>query len=166
MANDDRYLRFGRIVTDDNINKYVDDSWERPDDIWLGVIEGNMLIAAVHVAKEADGKAELGLSVNSSWRGQKLGQALFERAVTFLRANKYREVFMHCLAENAVMKHIASKNHMKMFTSYGETDADLILPEPSPFDKYNEVLTEQLALYDNTIRHASHAFKTIIHTLT
>ena len=73
---------------------------------------------------------------------------------------------MHCLAENSVMKHIAAKNHMKMFTSYGETEADLVLPDSSPFDRFNEVLTEQLALYDNSIRHASHAFKTVINNFT
>lgn len=166
LTDHDRYLRFGRIVTDENIYKYVEDSWRKPGNIWLGVIEKNHIVAAVHVARDTDTKAELGLSVHPQWRGKKLGQALFERAVIYLRSKQYREVYMHCLAENAVMKHIASKNKMKMFTEYGETEADLILPESTLFDGYTEVLTEQIALYDNGIRHASHAFKTILNTLT
>lgn len=166
LTDHDRYLRFGRIATNENIYRYVEDSWHKPGNIWFGVIENNEIIAAVHVARDTDTKVELGLSVHPNWRGKKLGQSLFERAVVFVRANKYREVYMHCLAENAVMKHIASKNKMKMFTEYGETEADLVLPESSPFDGYTEVLTEQLALYDNNMRYASYAFKTILNKLT
>lgn len=148
----DRYLRFGSVMNDEVIANYVDTTWDKEDNHWLGIIEDGKIIAAIHVAKETEDKSELGLSVDPEWRGRKLGQALFERATVYLRAVGVKEVYMHCLTENKIMKHIADKNHMKMFSSYGETDADLILPDHTPVDTYKEAITEQLAIYDNSVR--------------
>lgn len=155
----DRYLRFGAFMSDEVIAEYVESNWNDSKNEWLGIIEDGKIIAAIHIAKESDAKSELGLSVDPAWRGKKLGQALFERAALRLRAGGVKEVYMHCLSENAVMKHIASKNHMKMFTSYGETDADLVLPDHTPIDTYQEVLVEQLAIYDNNARAIRNSIK-------
>lgn len=150
---EDRRLRFGGTMSDYAIEHYVEQAWEG-DNEWLGVVEDGVVIAAIHVAFETPTKAELGLSVDPKWRGRKLGQALFERAVVLLKSKRVHDVYMHCLSENMVMKHIAHKNEMHMESSYGETDADLVLKESTPLDKYQEVLVENLAQYDNTLRSA------------
>lgn len=160
LSERDRYLRFGGAMSNEVIERYVDDTWEG-DNEWLGIVEDGAVIAAIHVALETETKAELGLSVNPDWRGKKLGQSLFERGMVYVRAQGVKDVFMHCLTENSIMKHIASKNHMKMFSSYGETDADLQV-EPLPFDPIREVFTEQLAIYDNNVRGARNAWKQIL----
>lgn len=160
LKDHDRYLRFGCVMTDSVIEAYVDRTWDG-DNEWLGIVEGGEVIAAVHVALETATKAELGLSVSPQWRGKKLGQALFSRGMLYVRAQGVRDVFMHCLSENATMKHIASKNRMLMRTSYGETDADLHV-EPLPFDPIREVFTEQLAIYDNNVRGARSAWKQLV----
>lgn len=160
LPDTDRHLRFGSYMSDEVIEQYVENSWGGNNE-WMGIIENDEIIAAIHVAPAGEDKSELGLSVDPKWRGRKLGQALFERAVVFLKANSVKEVYMHCLAENKVMKHIASKNHMKLFTSYGETDADLVLPEPTLIDPYQEAIVEQLAIYDNNIRTFRNAWRHI-----
>lgn len=162
LQGNDRRLRFGVILPDDAICNYVDKAWAGLNNEWFGVVEDGKIIAAIHIAKETSTRVELGLSVNVEWRGHKLGQALFERAVVFLKANGIRDVFMHCLTENAIMKHIATKNHMKLCSEYGETDADLKLPPPTVFDPYQEILTEQLAIYDNSLRKFHNAFKHLV----
>lgn len=155
----DRYLRFGTMASDQYIIDYVERCWDSLQDDWFGVVEDGCVIAAVHIARSGHKSAELGLSVDPRWRGRGLGQALFERAVINLRGNFVKEVFMHCLSENTVMKHIAAKNHMKLFTEYGETDADLILPDSTILEPYHDALIEQIALYDNSLRYATNALK-------
>lgn len=160
LPDRDRYLRFGGALSNLVIEEYVARSWEGSNE-WLGIIEDGAVIAAIHVALETETKAELGLSVDPSWRGKKLGQALFERGMLYVRSQGIKNVFMHCLSENAVMKHIAKKNHMKMFSSYGETDADLQV-DPLPLDPIREVFVEQLAIYDNNVRGARNAWKHLL----
>lgn len=154
----DRHLRFGGMMSDQSIEQYVHHTWEGNNE-WLGIVEGDKVIAAIHVAFDSEIKAELGLSVDPSWRGKKLGQALFERAIVFLKARQVQDVYMHCLSENAAMRHIARKNQMHMESLDGETDADLILKEATPLDKYQEVLIENLAQYDNTMRSARNTWR-------
>jgi GNAT superfamily N-acetyltransferase len=161
LKETDRRLRFGAMLPDDAIEDYVSRSWS-DNDVWFGVVQDGEVIAAVHVAQEdTHTRAELGLSVDPEWRGNKLGQSLFERAVIALKARNIRDVYMHCLAENAVIKHIARKNKMVMVTEYGETDADLILTESTPADISTNIAFEQLALYDSLIRNTSGAWKKI-----
>lgn len=163
LEGNDRRLRFGVMLPNDAIENYVDQSWDESDNVWFGVIQDGKVIAAVHIAQEKHkSRAELGLSVDPNWRGQRLGQALFDRAVYALKARDVRDVFMHCLAENTIVKHIARKNKMVMVTEYGETDADLILEESTPVDVGTNLLVEQLALYDNAIRNSQNIFKQIL----
>lgn len=160
LQGSDRRLRFGAMLPDDAIDAYVDKWSER--DVWFGIIEQGEVIAAVHIAREENNsRAELGLSVDPEWRGHKLGQALFDRAVFALKARDVRDIFMHCLAENAIIKHIARKNEMVMVTEYGETDADLILPESTPIDVGANLIMEQMALYDSAVRDVAGAWKKI-----
>lgn len=158
LQSADRRLRFGGTMSDYAIDHYVDETWDGNNE-WLGIVEGDKVIAAIHVAFETPSKAELGLSVDPQWRGKKLGQALFERAIVFLKSKQVHDVYMHCLAENMVMKHIARKNEMHMESAYGETDADLVLKEATPLDKYQEILIENLAQYDNNMRSARNAWR-------
>lgn len=153
MSQEDRRLRFGVVLSDDSIQKYVDNQWDKPG-AWFGAFDGEKIVAVVHVAiDEKTNEAELGLSVDPHVRGQKLGQKLFERAVIFLRSKNVHHVFMHCLSENAAMKHIASKYNMVLVTQYGETDARTTIDFPfTVIDPINEAVAQQLALYDNSIR--------------
>lgn len=155
LQDSDRRMRFGAMMPDDAISDYVQRCWD-DDNMWFGVVHGGIIIAAVHVAYQYDkSKAELGLSVDPEWRGHKLGQGLFDRAVVAMKARNVRDVYMHCLAENAVIKHIARKNNMVMVTEYGETDADLLLTEGTPADVGANILLEQLAVYDSVVRNTS-----------
>lgn len=159
LKDSDRRMRFGVMLPDDAIDAYVERSWSE-NDAWFGIIEQGEVIAAVHVAHETEkSRAELGLSVDPNWRGRKLGQALFDRAVLALKARDVRDVYMHCLAENSIIKRIARNNEMVMVTEYGETDADLILPESTPLDISTNLIVEQMALYDSAVRNAAGAWK-------
>lgn len=152
LKDHDRHLRFGAALSDEGIESYVDQQWYA-DGAWFGVYDGpNKIIALVHVAVVGD-EAELGLSVEPEYRGQKLGQRLFERAVMYIKSKNIKHVFMHCLSENAVTRHIANKYGMTMITSQGETDARAVIDFPYTIvDPLQEAVAQNLALYDNSIR--------------
>jgi RimJ/RimL family protein N-acetyltransferase len=137
LDTDDRRLRFGASLSDDAVR----DAGERIDfarDELFGVADDDLrLIGVVHVAFYPD-KAELGLSVLPSARGMGIGNALFERAVMHLTNRAVREVFVHCLTENAAMMHLAQKHGMRAVREGPETDAYLVLPWPTPLSIFTE----------------------------
>lgn len=152
LKGEDRRLRFGGGVSDTYIQEYVENSFVAQDSKWFGVdhIDGH-IIAACHVAI-MDGQAELGCSVHPDYRGNGLAQKMFDRAVTWLRSKNITEVYMHCLTENQVMKHIARKNNMTLESEYGETDALVEVRPPTPMTQFEDAYMDRVAMYDMIYR--------------
>lgn len=147
LKGEDRRLRFGGVVNDDYINSYVTKSFDT-DCKWFGIdhIDGR-IVAACH-ASIMNEQAELGCSVEPEYRNQKLAQAMFDRAVTWLRTKGIGEVYMHCLSENGAMKHIARKNDMTVVSEYGETDATVEIAPASAFTQMADAYVDRIAMYD------------------
>lgn len=59
---------------------------------------------------------------------------------------------MQCLTSNQTMMHIAKKAGMRIKREYGEADAHLELPPPSPGSVMAEALEEQFAAIDYTVK--------------
>lgn len=153
LKDEDRRLRFGVVATDDYIKNYVTKSLTDEDSVWF-IIGENRIIAACHVAIY-NGEGELGCSVDPKFRGLGLAQAMFDRSVTFLRSRNIQDVYMHCLTENQVMKHIAHKNDMTVVSCYGETDAKVHVQPPTPMTVVQEAYLDRIAMYDMLIRSQS-----------
>jgi RimJ/RimL family protein N-acetyltransferase len=156
LGEEDRLLRFGQVVADAVIEGYVDNIDFDHDKVF-GVFDDHLdLIGAAHLAylRESDkGKvAEFGVSVAESARGRGIGSAMFERAATHGRNNGVRTLYMHCLARNRAMMHIARKAGMKVHLEYGEADAYLELPPASPASHFAEALEEQVADLDYMLK--------------
>ena len=151
LDGEDRRLRFGARIADEVIAGYVARLDFGRDGLFAVQDEALELRAVVHVGVTGE-SAELGLSVLPGARGQGLGNALFRRAVTFLRNRGVKEVFVHCLSENGAMMHLARKNGMRIVYSGGESDARLAL-EPATADSFvNEWLDDQKAGSVRTLR--------------
>jgi len=148
LKGEERRLRFGGLVSNEYIEHYVQGSCDVKDNKWFGVehIDGT-IVAACHVAIIGE-QAELGCSVDLEYRGLGYAQDMFDRSVTWLRARGVQDVCMHCLAENAIMKHIARKNDMAVITESGETDANVHLDPPTPFVHLIDNYADRMALYD------------------
>jgi len=102
------------------------------------------LVAVVHVAV-TEASAELGLSVLPGFRGDGLGSELFARAVMHLRNRGIREVFIHCVTENAAIMHLARKHGMRLVYDGSESDAYLELAPSTPQSIFAEWYQEQQA---------------------
>jgi RimJ/RimL family protein N-acetyltransferase len=145
----DRYLRFGYLANDEQIQRYVDGLDFERDDIF-GIYDRRLeLIAMAHLAHSVDAEfracAEFGVSVANSARGRGYGSKLFERAVKHARNEGVMFLFIHALSENSAMLKIAKKSGAMVAHDGPQSNAYLTLP-PATFDsRMTELVQEQLA---------------------
>lgn len=161
LDSDDRLLRFGSMIPDEQITAYVE-KIDFSRDIVFGVVNNVFqLVGMGHLAfASADGRksttkeqvAEFGVSVSKSARGQGVGTRLFQRAAIHCRNSDVDTLYMQCLTSNQTMMHIAKKAGMRIKREYGEADAHLELPPPSPGSVMAEALEEQFAAIDYTVK--------------
>jgi len=165
LDRDDRLLRFGIMLQDEQVAAYVA-KLDFAKDIVFGVYNRVFQLVGVgHLAftsKEAhpdsinytdkEKVAEFGVSVSKTARGQGVGTRLFERAAIHCRNSDVDTLYMQCLSSNRTMMHIAKKAGMEIQREYGEADAHLHLPPPSPASVLAEALDEQFAKIDYTVK--------------
>jgi len=165
LDRDDRLLRFGSVLPDPQLEAYVA-KLDFTKDIVFGVYNRMFQLVGVgHLAftsrdahpdsihyTDKEKVAEFGVSVSKSARGQGIGTRLFERAAIHCRNSDVDTLYMQCLSSNRTMMHIAKKAGMEIRREYGEADAHLHLPPPSPGSVLAEALEEQIAKIDYTVK--------------
>lgn len=142
LESGDRRLRFGSGISDAAMREYAARIDFARDGLFAVQDDDLSLLALVHVAFGGTA-AELGLSVLPDRRGRGLGSALFRRAITFLRNRGANSVFVHCLAENGAMLHLARKHGMRLVHAGGESEARLALPPANLDSMVAEWLDDQ-----------------------
>jgi GNAT superfamily N-acetyltransferase len=173
LDSNDRLLRFGAVLPDELITKYVQRLDFKRDTIF-GVFDNNLALAgvghlafapreALPVVSSATAKArvaEFGVSVSASSRGLGIGSKLFERAAIHCRNEDVDTLYMHCLSSNQTMMHIAKKAGMEIHRDYGEADAYLKLAPANPRSVLQEAVEEQFAMFDYSLKaNTKAAFK-------
>ena len=165
LEDGDRLLRFGTVLPDDQVAAYVnridfsrDTVYGVYNRVFQLVAVGHLAFALRHTMPEnhavtsKDRVAEFGVSVARSVRGRGFGSRLFERAAIHCRNNDVDTLYMHCLASNQTMMHIAKKAGMEILRDHGEADAYLRLLPPNPASMLQEAVDEQVASIDYTIK--------------
>ena len=142
LDKNDRRLRFGSAISDEGIAAYVAGIDFRRDCVFAVHDDDLRPVAVVHVAP-AGATAELGLSVLPAWRGRGNGDTLLKRAVVWLRNRGIVSVYVHCIAENAGMMHLARRNGMRIVYSGAESDGRLELDAPTPHSFFVEWIEDQ-----------------------
>jgi GNAT superfamily N-acetyltransferase len=132
----DRYLRFGYVAADEQLQRYVESLDFTRDEVF-GIFNRRLqLIALAHLAYEprstaGDAKpamAEFGVSVLERARGRGFGARLFEHAVLHARNRGIDTLFIHALSENAAMLNLARKAGAELHRDGSEAQAVLRLP--------------------------------------
>lgn len=160
---DDRYLRFGYIATDEQIERYVAGLDFDRDDIF-GIYNRKLeLIAVAHLAVSSDPAhrscAEFGVSVLRKARGRGFGTRLFERAAIHARNEGVDLLFIHALTENTAMIRIARSAGATLERAGSETDAYLRLPAATLDSRMTEMVEEQLAQTDYRLKLQARSFR-------
>jgi GNAT superfamily N-acetyltransferase len=163
LDGSDRLLRFGAQLSDEAVQAYVA-KIDFSRDIVFGVYNklfqlvgvGHLAFARTEekgvTATTKERVAEFGVSVSKSGRGHGVGTRLFERAAIHCRNSDIDTLYMQCLSSNKTMMHIAKKAGMQIKREYGEADAYLHLPPPSPGSVLAEAFEEQFASIDYAVK--------------
>jgi GNAT superfamily N-acetyltransferase len=162
LTPDDRYLRFGYVATDEQIQRYVEQLDFVHDDIF-GIYNRRLeLIAMAHLAYSRDPDsancAEFGVSVLAKARGRGYGRRLFERAVLHARNEGVELLFIHALSENVAMLKIARSAGATLERFGTETEAHLRLPPATLDTRMSELVDEQLAQTDYRLKQQVKTF--------
>lgn len=151
LDSEDRRLRFGIALPDQAIRDYA----ARIDfsrDAVFGVFDDELrLVGAAHLAR-GDGFVELGVSVLPAHRGRGIGGALLARSHMHARNWGIRTLFMHCLAENGAMMHLARSQGMRIAAASGEADAYLELAPADPASIATELFAQRVGLFDFALK--------------
>jgi RimJ/RimL family protein N-acetyltransferase len=157
LEADDRHLRFGSPTSDTVIERYVS-SLDFSHDALFGVFNDALdLIGIAHLAyvppaNDSTRSAEFGVSVLHDDRHRGLGAALLARAAVHARNTHIDTLFVHCLAKNKAMMHLAQKLGMRVEFAYDDADAYLILPPANAQSILHEASQEQMADLDYALK--------------
>ena len=94
---------------------------------------------------------ELGLSVDTAFRGRGCGAALLSRGVLHAANRGCGALYMHCLSENSVMMRLAARAGLKTVVAAGEADARMTLNQAHG-SALREAMEEQFALVDYLLK--------------
>jgi RimJ/RimL family protein N-acetyltransferase len=157
LEADDRHLRFGSPTSNAVIERYVA-NLDFSCDALFGVFNDALdLVGIAHLAyvpaeNDSPRSAEFGVSVLHDSRHRGLGAALLARAAVHARNTHIDTLFVHCLAKNKAMMHLAQKLGMRVEFAYGDADAYLILPPANAQSILQEASQEQMADLDYALK--------------
>jgi RimJ/RimL family protein N-acetyltransferase len=165
LEENDRLLRFRKVTSDELITRYVQ-KLNLVRDTVFGVYDDALQLVgvghlgftpceALQIAIDADKKvriAEFGLSVSASARGRGIGSRLFERVALHCRNADIDTLYMHCLASNQAIMHIAKKAGMEIQHDHSEANAYLKISPANPASVVQEATDEQIAILDYNLK--------------
>lgn len=162
LNEQDRYLRFGYVAGDEQIQRYVDGINFDRDEVF-GIYNRKLeLIAMAHLAFSTDPSlqscAEFGVSVLAHARGRGYGARLFDRAVMHSRNEGVQMMFIHALSENTAMLNIARKAGAVIERDGSESEAYLKLPPADLDSRMTEMVEEQIAQTDYRLKVQAQQF--------
>ncbi|MBU3621410.1 GNAT family N-acetyltransferase [Polynucleobacter sp. CS-Odin-A6] len=157
LNEDDRRLRFGTQTSNEVIERHVERLDFTQDKVFghfdaLLNLAGIAHLAYLPIANEQSEAAEFGVSVLPNGRGQGIGTALLARASVHARNTGVKTLFVHCLANNKTMMHIARKAGMHVELAYGDADAHLRLLPANHSTIVEEATNSQWANFDYVVK--------------
>ena len=151
LSRRDAYLRFGTFMSSDSVEAYVNGiDFERST--VLGVFGEELeLIGVAHLCPDA-GVVELGISVLADSRRRGIGTLLMRRALGHARLIGAERLFMHCLAENDDLMHLARAAHADISMSHDEADGFIEVQPVTPFSAAVEFVEEHIGVVDFAVK--------------
>lgn len=139
-----RRNRFGGVVSDDFIRKYVDASIVL-DAVMHGLfIDGAMRGAAElrPIGTRLSRQAEAAFSVESAWQSHGVGSELLRRTLLAARNRGIKFLHMACLADNRRMQQLARKFDADLKFDFGSVVGEVEAPRPTPLSLMREIVSD------------------------
>jgi GNAT superfamily N-acetyltransferase len=145
LDQEDRYSRFGHPASDYNIDQLILNMCYNPKDheLWYARTDEKR-VGWGHMAKNDDGTWELAVSVSKPYQRQGIANKLMSDMIVWAKFHHIPEVYMHCIENNRVIQHLATKHELKTkLRGDGERTAAITVPEPSFVEVNTQLLKEQ-----------------------
>lgn len=153
-----RTMRFGRLVSDEQINDYAAHALEGSCRIWgfFGP-RGNMRGSAeLRKIPDQPGCAEAAFTVEPDYQGYGVGTELMKRVVRSARNRHYEHLYLYCLNDNRPMRNVARKFNGQLEVKYGDVKCDLVPEHATPLTWLQEMIEDGsglvLAMHDMQTR--------------
>ena len=153
LDDHDRHLRFGHVVSNEQIAQYVDHLDFGRDEVF-GIFDARLrLVANSHLAFAQDHlSAEFGVSVHPRVRGRGFGGRLFEHAVMHARNRGANSMAIHLARENSAMLSIVRRSGAEVSYDGGDVMAQLKLPAETLGSQIEALVESQVADIDYRIK--------------
>lgn len=146
---EDKVSRFGYPASDHSIDQMILSMCYNPKDheLWYARDDGDR-VAWGHMARNSDDSWELAVSVSKAFQRQGIANMLINEMLAWAKFHKIGEVYMHCIEDNRVIQHLASKNNLKTRSrGDGERTASIEIPEPSFLEANSQLWKEQKEIF-------------------
>lgn len=150
LVPEDRHSRFGSAISDHGIDQIMLQIAYHPSDHQLWIVHDyNEILGYGHMARSKPDVWELAVSVEKKHQRKGAGDKLITEMLEWAKVQNIEEVYMHCIEENKVIQHLASKHNLKTKErGYGERTAAIELPDASALEKNNQLFKEYTRLVD------------------
>lgn len=147
---ENRRLRFTCNVSDNFIDKFVEDVQNNSNKHKLFVIENDELefIAVGHLALGDNCEPELAFSVLEQYQNKGLGNKILKRMIKYCRSKRYLKGHMICLPSNYKVRHLCTKNNIRVHIEHDDAIGQLILEEPNLVTYIDEFNDSNIELID------------------
>lgn len=155
LSPENKFSRFGHTASDHTIDSLMLQIAYNLDDHYFWVAYENNtqswkeeFVGWGHLAKDGD-SWELAVSVNSDKQQMGIGNSLISEMLTWAKVHHVHEVYMHCIEDNKIIQHLATKHKLKTRErSHGERTSAIELPEPSFLEVNRQRWVEHTALME------------------
>ena len=145
LPDNDKRARFGFPASSHTIDQLILSMCYNPEDheLWYARID-DQKVGWGHMASNKDGSWELAVSVDHEHQLKGIGDKLITEMIAWAKFHHVTEVYMHCIAENKVIQHLAQKHglHTKERSIGDRTDA-IEVPDPTILEAASQRLKEQ-----------------------
>jgi GNAT superfamily N-acetyltransferase len=151
MGANDRFLRFGGVMSDAWIVAYVESLFASAEPVLVVVEPGGDISGALHL-ESTDSGVVLGLSVSSWARRLGIGTLLMQRAELLARTRGLKTLFVRNLNLNAALQQLAL--HLAMSVAHAPTalSTNLAVPAARGRDAWQVESTPKIRLADDSLR--------------
>jgi GNAT superfamily N-acetyltransferase len=154
LSDEDLRLRFCTTVARESVVWYLDRLQQTGLPSYGIFNPGLELVALGQFARisPSEPALEVGLSVLEHYRRKGLAAALLNRAASYARSRRMKELVVHCLADNAPMLSLARRIGMEFHVSGGDADGRLRLRAGTALDFWREVAYDQEGIADSVAK--------------
>jgi len=128
LSEQDRYSRFGRLMTDAALRQYVARiEWD--ESVILGAFDQRAELVGILELANIGSISEIAIAVAPEYRARGVGKALMERALLKAKVRGRDKVVLLCQRNNAPMRRLARSAGLEAAMEDGEISGSLELDE-------------------------------------